>query len=225
MPKFDPFQPISKEEFKPSDLPGDDQAEGEVDPKNVGMEDNIDIGQDDAEASLDNFESELGATGAVDEPGGLELPEPTEVSVPAEPEKKVKWTTVPTDDNEIKSQHVGGFTLRSKPLSSKQGEKIKYITQLYKDKKILEKGVIWVDSNKDPRSFLQNIADRILNRMGLTSNEIEEEPKLGGATAEAGAPEVSTPEAGAEEPTTADLPKEEAEDELGSDMDEIMGSI
>jgi hypothetical protein len=259
MPDLDPFQPINAEDFKPTDLPKGDDPEAQMDPASVGMEDNVDIGQGDAEDSLDDFESELGqapaaapdpaAAAPADPAGGLGgdvgLPEPTEIA-PAEPEKQVKWTTIPTDDNEIKSKHVGGFLLRSKPLSSRQGEKTKYITQLYKGNKILEKGVIWIDSSKDPRTYLQNVSDRILNRMGLSSNEIEkpkpEEPAMPEAGAEAGAEPIpgaeGAPEGGEAapgggeglpeeggEPGAADLPGEEPPDELGGDIDKIMGSI
>ena len=242
MSDLDPFQPINAEDFKPTDLPKGDSPDVQVDPANVGMEDNVDIGQGDAEDSLDDFESELGGqTAAIPDPTALGvdvgLPKPTAI---AEPEKQVKWTTIPTDDNEIKSKHVGGFLLRSKPLSSRQGEKVKYITQLYKGNKILEKGVIWIDSSKDPRTYLQNVSDRILNRMGLSSNEIEApkeptmpeagtEPIPGAEGASEGAEAASDnldaiPEEGGE-PGAADLPGEEPPDELGNDMDKIMGSI
>lgn len=221
MPEFDPFQPINKEEFKTSDLPGATPDSGEIDPESVGMDD-IDLGQGDAEESLDDFESELGAEipDTPDLGASPELPQPVDIT-PVEPEKQVKWTAVPTDDSEIKSKHVGGFILRAKPLSSKQGDKVKYITQLYKGEKIIEKGVIWIDSEKDPRTFLQNVSDRILNRMKLTSNEIEK-PKEPEAVAPM--PEATGQESGIE-PTESDLPKEEEQDELSSDMDEIMGSV
>lgn len=226
MPDLDPFQPINAEEFKPTDLPKGDSAESQIDPANVGMEDNVDIGQGDAEDSLDDFESELGDQATTDQElnGNVGLPEPTAIA-PVEPEKQVKWTTIPTDDNEIKSKHIGGFLLRSKPLSSKQGEKTKYITQLYKGNKILEKGVIWIDSSKDPRTYLQNVSDRILNRMGLSSNEIEKSESEESVMPEVGSElgSEANPEEGGE-PGAADLPGE-SEDEQSGDIDKIMSSI
>jgi hypothetical protein len=215
MSDFDPFKPLNSEDFKPSDLPTGNK-EDKINPKDVGVDNSVDLKDDedgeDADTSLDDFESELNDQFSPDVPSGdesLSLPEPTSIQTPIAPEKQIKWTVIPTDNNELKSQHVNGFTLRARPLSAKKDEKIKYITQLYKGNKILEKGVIWIDSTKDPITFLQNVADRILNRMGLTSNEIEE-PKS---------------EFTNEEPIESDLPKEEEKGDLGNEMDQVLGSI
>jgi hypothetical protein len=252
MPEFDPFQPINAEEFKPTDFPKD-KAEETVDPKDVGVDNDLNLGDiesvpedgEDADMSLDDFESEVGKSPESELPGATpELPQPLDVQ--AEPEKQVKWTVVPTDDNEIKSKHVGGFELRAKPLSSRQGEKVKYVVQLYKGEKIIDKGVTWVDAGIDPRTFLQNVSDRVLNKLGLTSNEIESQKPV--ETPEAGsegAPAAEVPGAaeGAEagtEGTSEDTPEgapeggedlagpEDAKggnDEFNKDMDEILGSI
>lgn len=87
-----------------------------------------------------------------------------------EPEKVVKWNPITSGNNEIVSKHVDGFMLRARQLSVKNGEKTKYAVQLFKGNKMVDKGSIWLSSNADPRATLQNIADRILNKLGLTSH-------------------------------------------------------
>jgi hypothetical protein len=207
MSDFDPFKPINPEDFKPSDFPNENEKIDQKDSGDLGDEEDV----EDADVSLDDFESELNSQFDADIPDdkSLELPKPIDIQTPIEPEKQVKWTIIPTDNNELKSQHVSGFILRAKPLSAKKGEKIKYITQLYKSNKILEKGVIWIDHTKDPITFLQNISDRILNRMGLSSNEAES----------------SEPFIKENEPVESDLPKEKSDENLGNEMDEVLKSI
>ncbi len=240
MPEFDPFKPINPEEFKTSDFPKDD-SQKDINPTDVGFDavgnNDMDLGGDDAgddaEASLDDFESELGAIDSPDTPDGIDMPEPVSIDPePVAPEKVVKWTAIPTDNNELKSKHVGGFILRARSLSAKQGKKTKYMTQLFKDKKILEKGVIWIDDDKDPLTFLQNISDRVLNRMGLVSNEVENKPEI---TPEEPLDDQAAPEAagtteGQGEAQEGQGEAKEGQDggektELDGEIDQIMGSI
>ena len=184
MPNRDPEEvinePITADEFGSDDLPeeeagsealdadlgdvGDEDLEGdvgigddEIDPiGDLGMEDDLglggggDLGMDDEE-----FESEL------DSSPEDELPEMTA------PEAKVRWTPVPQENGDIWSEHVEGFVLRARPLSAQQGPKIKYAVQLFKNDQMVEKGVIYIDRHEDAREYLQNIADRILDRMNL----------------------------------------------------------
>lgn len=190
--EIDPFKPITLD-----DLGGSKEPEGEslgdsdapIEPDDVGMGGaDIDLDDDDAdpEGGIDFADDEIdpigdaampaaGGTPDSDQLGNDPLaPPPAAPPAPLVPEKQVKWTSVPQDNGDIWSEHVDGFTLRARALSAKQGDKTKYTAQLFHDKKLLEKGVIWVPSSVDPQTVLQNVADRILDRMGLVSHSLEE---------------------------------------------------
>jgi hypothetical protein len=156
-------------------MPEDEGGDDLVDPDDLDMGDDLDLGEDeidpigdldlegegDLEGGDEDFESELDDLegddlGLEDELGDEEFVEA--------PQAEVKWTPTPTEDGTIHSEHKDGFVLRAKPLSSQQDSKIKYITQLYKGDKMIEKGTIWVENEVDPREYLQNVSDRILDR-------------------------------------------------------------
>lgn len=211
MADFDPFEPIKKEDFAPSDMP-EDEGNDVVEPDDLDMEDDLDLGEDEIDPVGDlGMEDDLGLEDEDDL--GLE-----DEFVEA-PQAQAKWSPVPTEDGTIHSEHEEGFVLRAKPLSSQQDNKIKYITQLYKNDKIIEKGTIWVENEADAREYLQNVSDRILDRLGLFSN-IEQQPE----PIEAPPPEEGGEEdllGGTGEIGEEDFPAEEGEDEI----DDILGEF
>jgi hypothetical protein len=182
---LDPFEPINKDEFKVDDLPENDNDLDDVNPEEVGLDDGLKLDDEDdlnlgdeeidpvGDIGLDLGSGELDR-GEKDLPDAISDDESESVQQPLAPEQVVKWHPVAMEDGEIRSEHVDGFTLRAKPLTVKKGEAIKYVAQLYKDKKMIEKGVIWVKQNEDPRTFLQNVADRMLSRMNLVNKSMEQ---------------------------------------------------
>jgi hypothetical protein len=165
--------PINPKDYKSEDI---ENVEDDLDDE-INLDDEIDpIGDsaldDELELSQDEFESELESEDENDIPE-LEEPGDEELDIEGleEPEfePEIKWTAVPQDGNEIKSEHIDGFVLRARPLSSKQGDKIKYASQLYLNKRIIEKGVIWIDKETDPREYLENISDRIISKLGFSN--------------------------------------------------------
>ena len=103
MSEFDPFEPI--------------------DPSDFETDDDLDI---DVDADLDDFEDEVGIENEIDdEEGNVDLdvdiddvPEPdferySEDEFDSEPVDipEPKWTEIPVDGNEIRSEHVDGFVL------------------------------------------------------------------------------------------------------------------
>ena len=232
MPEFDPFQPIDKTEFEVDDFPSDID-DVDVDPNEMGMEgepdvndvtddmitsDDIDIDDDEIDPvgdfNLSGISKKEAQSNKPDLDLGPEIDTTEEVDdIPIAPEVMVKWTPVSTDNGEIISKHIDGYVLRAKPLSAKSGSKNKYIVQLHKGK-IIEKGIIWVDNNRDAREFLQNVSDRILDRTGLV-NKSEEAVELEGG----------------ELPESGELPDGELEDELPegelpeSDEEEILSNL
>ena len=159
--------PINPEDFKSSDFPSDEEVEQiniedeEIDPiGDMALDDNSDNDLDDEE-----FNMELNLS---DEDEINNLDQDQEINMVA-PEEQIKWTSIPQENGDIWSEHINGFILRARPLSSKKGEKIKYTAQLFKNNKMVESGVIWIDKNKDAREFLQNISDRILDRLNLVN--------------------------------------------------------
>ncbi len=189
--------PINPDEFK-SDSP--ETKDDIVGLEDMDMDDEFNI--DDSEVdpmgddALDdnNFEKEL-------EDDGLDLPEPIEQPEMIPPEEQIKWTPVPQENGDVWSEHVNGYILRARPLSSKEEDKIKYAVQLFEGDRLLEKGVIWIEQNSDPREFLQNVSDRILDRMGLLNvSKMDAEPEE---------PEIDLDEVGAEEELDLDSEGEE----------------
>jgi hypothetical protein len=244
---FDPFEPIKKEDFAPSDMPED---EGGEEPVDLDMEDDLDLGEDEVdpigdlgleeegedEGDDEDFEDELGGLDDMeDELGGMEddLGLEDEEDFMEAPQAQVKWTPVPTEDGTVQSEHEEGFVLRAKPLSSQQGNKVKYITQLYKGNKIIEKGTIWVESEVDAREYLQNVSDRILDRLGLFSNvEQQPEPTEAPPSEEGGEEDLLGGEEdllGGEEGEIGEeeLPAEEGGEEGGEEgeMEDILGEL
>lgn len=159
-----------------------------ISPKDIGMDDDLDLDDEIdpiGDSALDEFDDE--DTGINDEEfdtdlsdlsddliGSLDVkpePEPEKIS----PEEQIKWSVIEQDNNDIVSKHTDGFILMARPLSAKQKNKIKYISRLSKDGKVLESGVIWIDRNEDARQHLQNIADRILDKGGFV-NLSQEKP-------------------------------------------------
>lgn len=158
-------EPITADDFTADDMPETSQPEDELDPSIT--DDDLDIGDDEIDPVGDinlgssDFDSEL-------EDDSLGLPGEEEPRIIA-PEEQVKWTVVPQENGDIWSEHVNGFVLRARPLSAQQGAKTKYMAQLFKDQKMIDKGPIWIENDADPVEYLQNIADRILDRLGLTN--------------------------------------------------------
>lgn len=160
--------PITADEFKSEDMPADDTADDTIDPSDMDLDiddDEIDpvgdIDLDSGGVNDSDFDTELN-----DDDLGLDIEqEPINIA----PEEQVRWTVVPQENGDIWSEHVNGFIVRARPLSAQQGSKIKYMAQLFKDRKMLEKGTIWIDANVDPVEYLQNISDRILDRFGFTN--------------------------------------------------------
>lgn len=139
--------------------PVGDLALDEIDDEDFGIDDE----DFDKELETDDFSLEMDET---------EIEQPEEI---VRPEEQVKWSVIQQDNNDIVSKHADGFVLMARPLSAKQGDKIKYISRLSKDNKVLESGVIWIDRNEDARKYLENIADRILDKSGFV-NLSKEEP-------------------------------------------------
>jgi len=161
-------EPIKAEDFTSDDFPEKEEDDNDIVNDNEVMDD-LDFEDDEVDPIGDiglgdsEFESEL----MDDSP---DLPEDEEEKEEfIAPEEQVRWTVVPQENGDIWTEHVNGFILRARPLSAKQGSKIKYSVQLFKDQKIIEKGIIWIDREKDATEYLQNIADRILDRLGLTN--------------------------------------------------------
>lgn len=131
------------------------------------LDDELEFNDDlNNELNDDEFDAELNSS---------DIPEEETEFTP--PEEQIKWTVIPQENKKIRSEHINGFILQAHPLSSKQGDKIKYVAQLSKDGKMINKGVIWINKNKDVHEFLQNIADRILDRLNLMNISVKEEPE------------------------------------------------
>lgn len=184
MADFDPFKPLTID-----DLGGSNQGEEQIDLP----EEDIDVGPDmgDEEALGDEEVDPIGDA-AVDDAAGIgpsDLPNEGDAGIklddqsadvpgtmpapaPAPAAPQVKWTNVPQDNGDIWSDHIDGYTLRARALSAKNGTKTKYIAQLFKDRKLLEKGVVFIDQTADAQAVLQNISDRILDKMGLVSHSL-----------------------------------------------------
>jgi len=163
-------------DFEEGDIPEDEEGDT-VDPGDMDLGDD-DIGDEEIDSigdeALDDFGGGLGGGLDDDEFGdelnlGANADLPDMEQQPVAPEEQVRWTPVPQDNGDIRSDHVDGFVLRARPLSAQKGGKIKYVSQLYKDDRLIEKGVIWIDQQNDAREILQNIADRILDRTGLSN--------------------------------------------------------
>lgn len=160
--------PITTDEFGSGDIPDPEKSEDSVDPDDVNMQNDLELDDEQIDPLGDiglgdsDFESEL-------ENDSLDLPDDSGEPKIIPPEEQVKWTAVPQENGDIWSEHVNGYVLRARPLSAQQGDKRKYAAQLFKDNKIMEKGTIWVDNNADARDILHNIADRILDRLGLVN--------------------------------------------------------
>lgn len=177
MADLDPFEPINPKDFEVDDTKGTE----EINPADVGLDDVLDDkgGSLDGEEQFDDEEVDPvgdAALGGGDASGKIGLEEPTLVDSAnagdptLEKQKEIiepKWQVVPQDNNDIVSQHEKGFLLRARPLSSKQGNKIKYAAQLTRNNEVLDKGVIWVDRDANPVDFLQNVADRIISKFNL----------------------------------------------------------
>ena len=154
--------PIKPEDYS-SDIPDHPEDEPLKDPSDndIDLDDDINIGSDEIDP--------IGDIGLGDEEFEAEL----EVDALPEtsPEEVVKWTPVPQENGDIRSEHIDGFILRARPLSSKQENKIKYAAQLYKNGKMVENGTIWIDRDVDATSYLQNVSDRILGRLNLIGSD------------------------------------------------------
>ena len=164
--------PINAEDFKSEDLPEDGEKEASLDPEDVDLEDDIDIGDEEIDPMGDDV---LGG-GLEDDEFSDELEDDSLFGEPemVAPEEQVKWTTVQQENGDIWSEHESGFVLRARPLSTKQGSKLKYSAQLFKNNKMVDKGTIWVEKGADATEFLQNVADRILDRHGLVNYSNQE---------------------------------------------------
>jgi len=169
--------PISADDFQSEDFPEAEEQE-DMDPDELMGDDDLDIEDDEIDPVGDiglggtDFNTEL-------EDDSLDLPdnEPEQPKIVA-PEEQVRWTVVPQENGDIWSEHVNGFVLRARPLSAQKGPQIKYAAQLFKDQKMIENGTIWIDKDTDATEYLQNVADRILDRMGLTNlSKMQAEPE------------------------------------------------
>lgn len=191
-------QDVINEPIRPEDYRSEEEELTNIEEPGA---DEVDISDEEIDPIGDAALDELGGSELTDIEFDAELAEPEFPGVKeAEfipPEQQVRWTAVPQENGDIWSEHVDGFVLRARPLSAQQGDKIKYIAQLFKNNKMIEKGVIWVDQNTDAREYLQNVSDRILDRMGLVNvsmqaaepeaaePEAEEEFAIGGTEGEA----------------------------------------
>ena len=196
MAEFDPFQPLTYDDLAndksstSAKLPQDPEPEQEL-PDQGGDDldlppeptDEQDIGEDDVDPIGDAAANDASGIGPSDIPNegdaGVKLDDsmsdvPGMEPAPAAP--IVKWTSVPQDNGDIWSEHLDGYVLRARSLSAKKGTRTKYIAQLFKDKKLIEKGVIWLEQGVDAQTALQNVADRILDKMGLVSHSLEQKP-------------------------------------------------
>ncbi len=221
MADFDPFKPLTIDDL------GSRQGEEQI---NLPEED-IDVGPDmgDDEEQLGDEEVDPIGDAAVDDTAGISSSDiPNEgdagdklddvsadvpgamASAPAAPQ--VKWTNVPQDNGDIWSDHIDGYTLRARALSAKNGTKTKYIAQLFKDRKLLEKGVVFIDQTADAQAVLQNISDRILDKMGLVSHSLvpPAQPDDGGVQ-ESDIPDGDTAESGDDALADLDLGEEDIE--------------
>ena len=167
--------PIKPDDFRSTEEMGmDDDLElnDEVDP--IGDEaleefDDEDFGMNDEDFD-DEIEMDVDSDMPIDI--GIDAEEPNQEMVA--PEAQVKWTAAPQDNGDLVSHHVNGFILMARPLSAQQGSKTKYVSRLSRDGKVIESGVIWIDSEADAMEYLQNVADRILDRTGLINKSKEE---------------------------------------------------
>lgn len=184
-------KPIKPEDYKTNstdinqeDLPRQEEDEI-IDDKQFNIEDDEvdpigDIGLDDkefskslkepADADLPNSKEETKEE-PLEEPLEDMLDEPSgqkDISGPS-------WTVVPQENGEIKIEHKDGYTVRAKPLTVRNKNKIKYAVQLYKDHKIIEKGVRWIDEDQDPIKILQNISDALLKKLNFINDEDEDQ--------------------------------------------------
>lgn len=165
--------PIDPEDYKTGDIEADDlpQDDEDEDIVDIGDEEIDPIGDaaldDDEDLDDEEFDMELDNNNDDDDlPDAFTEEEPIDM-VP--PEEIVRWNPVPQENGDIWSEHTDGFVLRARPLSAQQDDKIKYVAQLYKNDKTIEKGVIYIDQNVDAQEYLQNIADRILDRLNLVN--------------------------------------------------------
>ncbi len=220
MADFDPFKPLTID-----DLGGSSQGEEQIDlpeedidvgPDLGGGEDEP-LGDEEVDPIGDAAADDTGGIGPSDIPNegdaGVKLDDPS-AGIPGAPAPapaavpQVKWTNVPQDNGDIWSDHIDGFSLRARALSAKNGTKTKYIAQLFKDRKLIEKGVTFIDQSADPQAVLQNIADRILDKMGLVSHSlVKPEPEM--------PPEAPPEDDGGVQ--DADIPTDEGGDEGGDD--------
>lgn len=203
-------EPIKADDFKDEDFPSpeedqlkspDDEDIDLDDELNIGDEEIDPVGDDALGLGDDEFSDELNDM-------SLDLPDEEPISNMVAPEEQIRWTPVPQENGDIWSEHVDGFVLRARPLSAQQGSKIKYAAQLFKNDKLIEKGVIYIDQNRDSREVLQNIADRILDRLNLVNmSKQEAQPEM----------DLELP---AEEAETA-IEAEEAETQAGEDLEDL----
>lgn len=175
MSDFDPFEPINASDFQVEDE-GDDQ----IDPADVGLGDTLDddLNTADSADQIDDNEVDPIGDSALD---SIDLKEPSLKDDPEDVNNRnedevvdqqmeintPKWNVVPQDNSDIVSKHVDGYILRARPLSAKNGDKVKYAAQISRDSKIIDKGVIWIKRDVNPVDYLQNISDRILSKFGF----------------------------------------------------------
>lgn len=217
---MDPFKSLTFDDLGGK---GDDEEQVELPEEDIDvgpdlgdqedeMVDDEEMGGDEVDPIGDAAANEVGGIGMGDIPNegdaGIKLDDPMAgmPGAPAAPlEPQVKWTNVPQDNGDIWSEHLDGYVLRARSLSAKNGDKIKYIAQLFKGKKLIEKGVVWLKQSGDAQMMLQNIADRILDKMGLVSHSLEQKPQEP-------APAAPMPEDDSA-PNEGDLPSGEPDEE------------
>lgn len=179
-------EPIESEDFVSDDLPENEDDEA-IDPEDVMDDEELDIDDDEIDPIGDIGLGDSNFSAALDSEmdASSDLPLEYDTNRMIAPEEQVRWTVIPQENGDIWSEHTNGYVLRARPLSTQKGSALKYAAQLFKDNKILEEGVIWIDQDKDPVEYLQNISDRILDRLGLSNlskmdakpeNDLEIEP-------------------------------------------------
>jgi len=152
-----------------------------VDPNSVGMDD-IDLNDDGKEINgndipdlnddkepTDGADDGVGADAddvdslgdSVDPIGDSVFEDDQQQQVDIEPPK---WVDIETTKNRFQSEHQDKFILKASRLSAKQGDKTKWVAKLVLNNKIIDDGIVWVDNNIDAKQFIQNKADRLIER-------------------------------------------------------------
>jgi len=149
---------------KGEDLPsaGDpppSQDPTEADDEELGMDDELDDELDDdlgdLEDDLGGLEDDLGGLG--DEETGPEIPSWSSLELP--------------NKKDIGFERSDGFKLRFRPVNMVPG---RYMAQLWRDDKILDKGRLDVPEGEDAASFIQKMADYMLD--GNSNRYKQQEP-------------------------------------------------